>query len=77
MSLRTLHPAVPAEEFIHGVIVSDPYRWLENRGLSETEEWIADQQQRCKEYFAKCKDLDALQRRVREYLDVEVRQNPL
>jgi prolyl oligopeptidase len=75
MPLSTLPPS-PVEEVIHGVLVPDPYRWLEDRGLPETEEWIADQQQRSKEYFAECGNLDALRSRVREYLDVEVLDQP-
>lgn len=70
MPLRTLSFA-PVEEVIHGVAVRDPYRWLEDRNLPETEEWIADQRQRCERYFAECGNLNALRNRVREYLDVE------
>src|SRR5260370_5147618 len=75
MPLSMFRPA-PVEEIIHDVVVSDPYRWLEDRHLPETEEWIADQQRRCEEYFADCGNLDALRSRVREYLDVEVLDQP-
>jgi prolyl oligopeptidase len=70
----SLHP--PVEEMIHGVLVRDPYRWLEDRSLPETEEWIRDQQRRCGAYFAECKELPAIRERVREYLDVEVVDQP-
>jgi prolyl oligopeptidase len=76
MPLSTL-PFAPVEEIIHGVTVRDPYRWLEDRSLAKTEEWIADQQQRCGQYFAECGDLDALRSRIREYLDVEVIDQPV
>ena len=66
----------PAEEMIHGILVRDPYRWLEDRGLPETEEWIRVQQRRCDEYFAECEELPAIRERVREYLDVEVVDQP-
>jgi prolyl oligopeptidase len=66
----------PVEECIHGVVVRDPYRWLEDRSLPETKEWIADQRRRCEEYFAGCGDLDALRSRVRAYLDVDVIDQP-
>lgn len=74
MPVTSLHP--PVEETIHGVVVRDPYRWLEDRSLPETEEWIVGQQQRCDEYFAACDDLDSLRTRVRAYLDVEVADQP-
>jgi prolyl oligopeptidase len=64
------HPHI--EEMIHGVPVSDPYRWLEDRSLPETEEWIREQQRRCDAYFAECRELPKIQERVREYLDIEV-----
>ena len=75
MSL-TDSPLAPVEEMIHGVLVRDPYRWLENRSLPETEEWIREQQIHCVEYFAACEDLTAIKERVRAYLDVEVRDQP-
>jgi prolyl oligopeptidase len=66
----------PVEEMIHGVLVRDPYRWLEDRGLTETEEWIQGQRRRCDAYFAECKDLPAIRKRVRGYLDVDVVDQP-
>lgn len=69
-------PYPPVEEVIHGVTVKDPYRWLEDRSLPETEEWLEDQKRRCDEYFAACPDLDRIRERVREYLDVEVMDQP-
>jgi prolyl oligopeptidase len=60
------------EERIHGVLVRDPYRWLEDRSLPETEEWIREQQNRCNDYFANCGDLDVIRERVRTYLDIEI-----
>lgn len=62
----------PVEELIHGTLVFDTFRWLEDRQLPETEEWIRDQQRRCDKYFAECCSLDALRNRVRQYLDTGV-----
>jgi prolyl oligopeptidase len=66
----------PVEEVMHNSVVRDPYRWLENRNLPATEEWIRIQQRRCEEYFASCSELSAIERRVRKYLDVEVIDQP-
>ena len=68
---------VPFEEAIHGVLVPDPYRWLEDRSLRETKEWIRTQQQRCDQYFANCRELDVIRSRVRAYLDIETIDQPI
>lgn len=67
----------PVEEMIHGIVVGDPYRWLEGRNSPETQEWIHGQQRHCDEYFAGYSELGAIRRRVREYLDVEMIDQPL
>lgn len=64
------------EDLIHGIAVSDPYRWLEDRGSPDTEVWIQVQQERCEAYFSKCPELAAMESRVREYLDVEIVDQP-
>lgn len=71
MSLR-----MPTEEIIHGIVVNDPYRWLENRKSPETEAWIHDQQRLADAYFSACPDLFAVEERVRTYLDAEVIDQP-
>jgi prolyl oligopeptidase len=66
----------PVEEIVHGTVIRDPYRWLEDRNLPETEEWIRTQQRRCDTYFAASQKLSAIEHRVRDYLDVEVLDQP-
>jgi prolyl oligopeptidase len=66
----------PTEDVIHGVVVHDPYRWLEDRSLAETQEWILEQQKHCDDYFARCGSLTAIRNHVREYLDTEVVDQP-
>lgn len=66
----------PVEEMIHGVLVQDPYRWLEDRSLAETEEWIREQQRRCDGYFANCEELASIRPRVRQYCDIEMIDQP-
>jgi prolyl oligopeptidase len=75
MPVSTSSPAA-VEEMIHGVTVRDPYRWLEDRTMAATEEWIREQQKRCDDYFRSCDDLGQIRLRVREYLDVEVTDQP-
>ena len=64
------------EDVIHGIAVSDPYRRLEDRSSSATDVWIHEQQERCDAYFAACPELPFVESRVREYLDVEVVEQP-
>jgi len=64
------------EEIIHGVRVSDPFRWLEDRTSAATEKWIAEQKERCDAYFAGSPEEDELETRVRAYLDIEVVDQP-
>lgn len=51
----------PVEDIVHGITIRDPYRWLEDRTLPETEKWILAQQRRCDRYFASCPDLSAIE----------------
>lgn len=76
MTLNSSSDIRPVDEVLHGITVRDPYRWLENRTLPETEAWIREQQHQCNAYFAACPGLQMLERHVREYLDVEVVDQP-
>jgi prolyl oligopeptidase len=55
----------PVEERIHGIVVSDPYRWLEDGQSLETHQWIIDQQHRYDGYFPESEDLALCRVRVR------------
>ena len=69
-----LHP--PIVDTIHGVTISDPYRWLEERELPETEAWIDEQGLRCDAYCSNCFALDSLRSRVKTFLNVEAVDQP-
>jgi prolyl oligopeptidase len=75
MSLSSV-PVAGVKETIHGVVVDDPYRWLEDRDLPETREWVEEQRKRCDDYFANLGDVCALRDRVRAYLDVTIVDQP-
>jgi|HubBroStandDraft_1064217.scaffolds.fasta_scaffold05365_5 prolyl oligopeptidase len=64
------------EEIVHGTAIRDPFRWLEDRNLPETEDWIVTQQRHSERYFRSCPDLEIIERRVRQYLDIEVLDQP-
>jgi prolyl oligopeptidase len=59
-------------DLIHGVEVRDPYRWLEDRQLHDTQEWIKKQQKLCDQYFLQNKFCSPLRQVVADALAVEV-----
>ncbi|MBB6143720.1 prolyl oligopeptidase [Silvibacterium bohemicum] len=75
MPVASCRPAA-ITEVLHGETVIDPYRWLEDRSHPETDRWIREQQRFCDDYFAACSGLETFRTRVRNYLDVEVVDQP-
>ena len=59
-------------DVIHGVEVRDPYRWLEDRSLAETEQWIRRQNQLSDQYFSQNRFYAPLKKLVSDTLSVEV-----
>lgn len=75
MPLSAVSP-ISVDDVIHGEIVHDPFRWLEDRSLPDTQKWIEEQQKRCNSYFSEFDDLDSIRDQVRAYLDVEIVDQP-
>lgn len=74
-------PAPPAstaedtKETIHGVVVSDPYQWLENSASLRTRSWIKEQQAYTDSLLNHRSDLPCLRKDVRELSDIEEPQS--
>ncbi|MGB9070779.1 MAG: prolyl oligopeptidase family serine peptidase [Candidatus Acidiferrales bacterium] len=64
------HPE-PVTETLHGVAVTDPYRWLENRNAPRTREWISEQTRYARSYLDAIPGRQRIHDRIRELLDVE------
>jgi prolyl oligopeptidase len=60
----------PVTETIHGVTITDPYRWLEGQNSSRTREWIAEQTRYARSYLDAIPGRDRIRERIRELLDV-------
>src|ERR1700730_11964578 len=58
-------------EVLHGVPVTDPYRWLEDQESPRTRAWISAQTRYARSYLDSIPDRKRIRDRIRELLDVE------
>ena len=58
-------------EVIHGVPVTDPYRWLEDQDSLRTREWLRAQTRYARSYLDFIPGRQRIHERIRELLDVE------
>jgi len=72
-----LSPVEPVTEILHGVSVTDPYRWLEDQNSLRTREWIEEQTRYARSYLDKVPGRDKIQARIREFLAPETCESPL
>src|ERR1700736_1874763 len=61
----------PVTEILHGVSITDSYRWLENKNSPETRTWIEDQTRYARAYLDGLPGRLQIRERARELLDVE------
>src|ERR1043166_423449 len=61
----------PVTEVLHGVTVTDPYRWLEDQDSPRTRAWLAEQYVYTRTYLDSIPGRIKIRERVRELLDVE------
>jgi prolyl oligopeptidase len=61
----------PVTEVLHGVSVTDPYRWLEEQDSPRTRQWIEGQAQYAREYLDPLPGRQKIRERIREFLAVE------
>ena len=64
-------PIEPVTELLHGVTITDPYRWLEDQDSPRTREWIRLQQEHARSYLESIPGRERIRERIRELLDVE------
>jgi prolyl oligopeptidase len=71
---RLAYPATreePVTEKLHGVIVTDPYRWLEDEKSPEVKAWLAEQDAFARERLAKLPERASMAARLEELFYVE------
>ncbi len=63
--------AAPVTENLHGVTVTDPYRWLEDSKSPATREWLKTQMQYTEDYLGQVKIRPEVVKRLTELVRVE------
>ena len=61
----------PVTEILHGIEITDPYRWLEDQNSPRTRKWIDEQTAYTREYFASVPEREAIRTRVTELLSLK------
>jgi prolyl oligopeptidase len=61
----------PVTEVLHGVSVSDPYRWLEDQDSPRTRRWIEEQTRYARECLDNMPGRQKIRERIREFLAIE------
>jgi len=67
-------PHTPVEavtEILHGVPVTDPYRWLEDQESPRTRTWLASQESYARSYLDVVAGRQRIRERIRQFLSVE------
>jgi prolyl oligopeptidase len=65
-------PIEPVTEILHGVPVTDPYRWLEDQNSPRTRVWIHEQTRYARSYLDNISGRERIRDRIREFLAVEI-----
>src|ERR1700677_478854 len=61
-------PVEPVTEILHGIEITDPYRWLEDQNSPRTRKWLEEQAAYTRAYFSAIPGRDAIRTRGRELL---------
>jgi prolyl oligopeptidase len=64
-------PIEVVTDFLHGVAVPDPYRWLEDQDSPRTRAWIEGQTRYARVYLDNLLGRERIRERIREFLAVE------
>jgi len=69
-------PVEPVTEVLHGIEITDPYRWLEDQDSPRTRKWIEEQTAYTRPYLDAIPARDRIRDRVEELLAIEVISDP-
>jgi prolyl oligopeptidase len=69
-------PVEPVTEVLHGVEVTDPYRWLEDQNSPRTRKWLEEQTAYTRAYLDAIPGRNRIGERVKDLLSAEVLSEP-
>ncbi|MGH9500359.1 MAG: prolyl oligopeptidase family serine peptidase [Terriglobales bacterium] len=69
-------PVKAVTEILHGISVTDPYRWLEDQHSPRTRKWIAEQSAYTSAYLESI-PRKRIRRRIRQFLAIQTYESPL
>jgi len=58
-------------DLLHGIPVTDPYRWLEDQDAPRTREWLSAQTRYARSYLDSVPGRESIRERIRQLLEVE------
>jgi prolyl oligopeptidase len=64
-------PIEPVTDILHGIPVTDPYRWLEDHNSPQTRAWVEEQTRYARAYLDRSPGRAQIRGRVKELVDVE------
>ena len=70
-------PVKEVRETLHGVEISDPYRWLEDQNSPETRAWIEEQTRYTHDVLAEVGGREAIESRLEQLLKAEGQSTPI
>ena len=75
--LRPKAQIIPVSQTIHGVTITDDYRWLEDQNSPATRAWIAAEQKYTAEFLASVPERAAIRQSLERFESLETRSVPV
>src|SRR5258707_10392930 len=66
----------PVTDTLHGIAISDPYRWLENQETADTRAWLNEQIKFTEDALAKVPQRERIRKRLGELMKIDVMSAP-
>src|SRR5229473_887285 len=63
-------PSEPVTDILHGVAITDPYRWLEDQNSPRTRKWLEEQAVYTRAYLDAIPGRERIRKRVSEFLSI-------